>query len=138
MKDIQKLSNVIVEFYEKLSNWENAIVEGSGYSLPQMHAIEILGINGPLKMKNLSEKIGITTGTLTVTIDKLEKKGVVVRKANPEDRRSYVIELTEQGQKLHQEHSNYHLKLTEECISDFSDNEKKLFYDSIKKFISNF
>ncbi|MCG8573138.1 MAG: MarR family transcriptional regulator [Spirochaetes bacterium] len=137
MQDIQSLSHIIVEFYEKLSSWENAIVEGSGLSLPHMHAIEILGTNGPLKMKELAEKIGITTGTLTVTIDKLEKKGIVSRKSNPADRRSFVIELTQQGKEIQQEHSQYHLQLTAECTADFTESEKEQFFSLIRNFIQH-
>ena len=137
MNDIQQLSNIIVELYEKLSSWEHALVEESGFSLSQMHAIEILGINGPLKMKELAEKIGITTGTLTVAVDKLEKKGTVIRRANPDDRRSYVIELTALGKEIQQEHSHYHLNMTQECTAGFSESEKEQFFEFIKIFLQN-
>jgi DNA-binding MarR family transcriptional regulator len=42
-----------------------------------MHTIEILGGNNLIKMKDLATKMGITTGTLTVMIDNLGKKGLV-------------------------------------------------------------
>ena len=135
METIQKLSNVIVEFYEKLSNWEHDIVFESNLSLTQMHAVEILGINGSLKMKELAAKLGITTGTLTITIDKLEKKGIVRRKANPNDRRSYVIELTKEGKEIHLEHSNYHIQLTKECTVQFTEDDKNKFLNYIISFM---
>jgi DNA-binding MarR family transcriptional regulator len=137
MDDTKKISNLIVEFYEKLSSWEHAIVADSGVSLPQMHVIEILGIIGSVKMKELADKLGITTGTLTITIDKLEKKGLVERLANPDDRRSYVIQLTGAGKALQKEHSNYHLKMTEECIINYSKNDKKKLISLIESFIEN-
>jgi len=137
MENLEQLSNILVEFYEKFSNWEHAIVEGSGFSLSQMHAIEILGNYGPLKMKALAEKIGITTGTLTIAIDKLEKLGVVIRRDNPEDRRSYVIELTDAGREIQQEHSRYHLNMTQECTVSFSETDKEQFFILIKNFLQN-
>lgn len=39
----------------------------------------------------------ITSGTLTNRIDQLEKAGLVERTHNPEDRRSFIISLTERG-----------------------------------------
>lgn len=39
----------------------------------------------------------ITSGTLTNRIDQLEKTGLVERTHNPEDRRSFIISLTERG-----------------------------------------
>ena len=137
MEDLHQLSNILVEFYEKFSSWEHAVVEDSGFSLSQMHAIEIFGHHGPLKMKALAEKIGITTGSLTVAIDKLEKRGVVARKANPDDRRSYVIELTDAGKEIQQEHSRYHLNMTQECTAGFSESDKDQFFLLIKNFLQN-
>lgn len=134
---MKSLSDVIIEFYEKLSSWEHSIVEGSGISLPQMHTIEILGIYQHLRMKELAEKMGITMGTLTVTIDKLEKKKLVKRVPNPNDRRSYVIELTEEGERLYKQHSNYHIELTRECTQNFSEADREKFLSLIKEFLKN-
>lgn len=116
------LSNVIVEFYEKMSTWEGKVVDGSGLSLPHMHTIEILGVSGKLRMKELAAKIGVTTGTLTITIDKLEKKGFVERIPNPDDRRSYFITLTNNGIKVHQKHNLAHEEMTTRCIEGLSKN----------------
>lgn len=95
------LSHTIVEFYEKLSSWEMAVVKDAGHSLPQIHAVEILGGNGDMRMKELAEKMGITTGTLTVQIDKMELAGLVARKAHQQDRRSILVGLTEQIGRAH-------------------------------------
>ncbi len=131
------LSNCIVEFFEKLSAWEEKIVKGTGLSLPNMHTIEILGIFGDLRMKELASKIGVTTGTLTITIDKLEKKGLVKRIPNPSDRRSYLITLTTEGNLIHKEHTEEHLKMTNECLKEFSKKEKDQLLHLLTKFKSN-
>ncbi|BBO84164.1 MarR family winged helix-turn-helix transcriptional regulator [Desulfosarcina ovata] len=129
------LSDLIIEFYEKLSSWEQSVVEGSGITLPQMHTIEILGVNSMIKMKDLASKMGVTTGTLTVMIDNLEKKGLVQRIQNPADRRSYVIQLTEKGTEHYQRHSDFHLKLTRECTANFSEAEIRTFDTLLREFI---
>lgn len=46
-------------------------------------------------MKELAERLGVTTGTLTVAVDKLEKPGLVERKPHDTDRRSYFVILTD-------------------------------------------
>ena len=135
-RPVKELSDLIIEFYEKLSSWEQSIVEGSGITLSQMHTIEILGVNNMIKMKDLASKMGVTTGTLTVMIDNLEKKGLVQRIQNPEDRRSYVIRLTDTGKKQYRRHSNFHLELTRECTSGFSEEEIKIFRRLLERFIS--
>lgn len=128
------LSNSIVEFFEKLSAWEEKVVQGTGLSLPNMHTIEILGIFGDMRMKELASKIGVTTGTLTITIDKLEKKGLVKRIPNPSDRRSFMISLTEKGLQMHKEHTKAHKNMTLECSKGFSETEIEQFLDFINRF----
>ncbi len=74
--DMEQLSKVIIEFYEKLSTWEEGVVKDSGLTTAQNHTIEIVGHEGAIKMRKLADKLGVTTGTLTVSIDRLEDAGV--------------------------------------------------------------
>ncbi|MCB9481210.1 MAG: MarR family transcriptional regulator [Desulfobacteraceae bacterium] len=137
MKEISILSDLIVEFYEKLSSWEQSVVEGTGLTLAQTHTIEILGTSDSMKMKDLALKMGVTTGTLTVMIDTLENKGFVKRTKNPEDRRSYVIMLTEKGRIYYKKHSDFHVELTRECTSGFSESDMEKFEFLLREFIKN-
>lgn len=123
---MDKLSYEIVEFYEKLSSWEHAVVKNAGYSLPQVHAVEILGANGAMRMKELAEKIGITTGTLTVQIDRMEKAGLVTRNAHASDRRAILVDLTNKGLAIYKEHDQLHHRLTDQITAKFSDDERSL------------
>lgn len=129
------LSNIIVEFYERLSTWEDREVEGSGLSLPHMHTVEILGIFGDMRMKELASRIGVTTGTLTITVDKLEKKGLLRRIPNPDDRRSYLITLTEEGLITHKKHTMSHEKMTRYCLESFTAEESITLSNLLGKFI---
>ncbi|QYJ87790.1 MarR family transcriptional regulator [Shewanella mesophila] len=122
---MDKLSHEIVEFYEKLSSWEHAVVKNAGYSLPQVHAVEILGANGAMRMKELAEKIGITTGTLTVQIDRMEKADLVTRKAHASDRRAILVDLTDKGLAIYKEHDQLHHRLTNQITAKFSDDERQ-------------
>ena len=110
--DIEELSKMIIEFYEKLSTWEEEVVKDSGLTTAQNHTIEIVGHAGTIKMRKLADKLGVTTGTLTVSIDRLEKKELLKRVPHKEDRRSYLIELTDKGREAFAMHHKHHLNLT--------------------------
>lgn len=138
MQNKDQLSHAIVEFYEKLSSWEMAVVKDAGYSLPQIHAVEILGACGDLRMKELAEKMGITTGTLTVQIDKMEQAGLVVRKAHQQDRRSILVGLTEHGLAVYQEHDQLHHGLSDQLTAKFSGSERKLLLSFFLRMNSEF
>lgn len=133
--DTQQLSKIIVEFYEKLSSWEESVVRDSGLTTAQAHTIEIVGHAGSIKMKDLAKKIGVTTGTLTVGIDRLEKKNLLVRKPHKTDRRSYLIELTPQGEKCFKEHHNFHIQMTQELVSELTPREQDDFGKIIRKML---
>lgn len=138
MPDIETLSSLIIEFYEKLSSWEHAVVRGRSLTLPQMHTLEILGQHGSLRMKELAAKMGVTTGTLTVTVDRLEKRGLVSRAPNESDRRSFLVELTARGRTLFEEHHKLHLDLTRDLAASLGDGEAREFASMLRKLTQAF
>lgn len=135
---IDHLAHAIVVFYEKLSSWEQEIVRDSGLTPGQMHAIEILGHEQPLRMKELAEKLGVTTGTLTVGVDRLEQKGLIARRPHETDRRSYRVVLTAAGHEQFTRHHDFHLKLTEDLAAALTPEEQTLFERALTKVIQHF
>lgn len=135
---LARLSVRVVELFDRLSAWEQSVVEGTGLPLPHMHVVEVLGgSGGPWRMRDLAERLGVTTGTLTVTVDKLEKAGLAERLPNPEDRRSWFIGLTPRGLQLQQDHSGYHLSLVREACADFLPGEIDCLEDLLARFTKN-
>lgn len=138
MADANHLSHLIVEFYEKLSSWEHCVVRGKGLTLPQMHTIEILGARGPMRMKELAEKMGVTTGTLTVQVDRLETRGLARRVPHQRDRRSWMVELTDKGAAYFEEHDSLHERLTNEITAALSDEERIMVASALEKMNRRF
>jgi DNA-binding MarR family transcriptional regulator len=132
---VENLAQQIIEFYEKLSSWEHAVVKDSELTPGQMHAIEIIGHEKSLRMKELAEKLGVTTGTLTVTVDKLERRGLLERRPHESDRRSYRVVLTEAGGKHFASHQEYHLQLTGEIAAVLSSEELEVFGRVLEKVV---
>lgn len=120
MRDLDSLNKSITEFYDKMSSWEQSVVKETGYSLAQIHTIEVLGAHGALRMKQLAKQLGITTGTLTVQVDKLVNLGLIVRCPHPEDRRVIVVKLTGEGDQIHRQHNQLHLELMHDITGDLS------------------
>ena len=53
--------------------------------------------SGPLSQGSLGERLGIDRTTMVQLVDELERRGLVERKRNPDDRRSYQLTLTPEG-----------------------------------------
>ncbi len=136
--DVKELARSIVEFYEKLSSWEHEVVRGSDLTPNQMHAIEVIGHEKSLRMKELAERLGVTTGTLTVTVDRLEQKGLIERQPHETDRRSYRVVLTPNGVKHFKKHHEFHLQLTEDISSVLTPAELACFNEALRKIVKQF
>ncbi|MFV0449071.1 MAG: MarR family winged helix-turn-helix transcriptional regulator [Vibrio sp.] len=120
MHHLTELNNLITEFYDKMSSWEMSVVKETGYSLAQIHTLEVLGSHGAMRMKELANRLSITTGTLTVQVEKLVQAGLIERQSIEGDRRSVLVTLTQQGKEVFQQHNALHMSLTEELTRRFS------------------
>src|ERR1700691_4728406 len=56
-----------------------------------MQCVYLLDLLGPVTPGRLAECTGLTTGGVTVMLDRLEKAGMVKREPNPNDRRSVFV-----------------------------------------------
>ncbi len=129
------LGHLLLELYERINAWEQGVVAESALSPAQMHALEMLGHMNAPTMKRLAQKLGVTTGTLTAMVDRLERTGLVERLANPEDRRSYILALTGAGRDQFEKHHEYHIQLTEELAAGFSPEELADFVTYLKRLV---
>src|SRR6266850_2098071 len=62
--------------------------------------LEALLHKGPLPINEIGKKVLLTSGSITVAVDRLEAKGLVERRAHDTDRRARIIHLTKAGRKL--------------------------------------
>jgi len=71
---------------------------GLGYS--DFAVLELLLHKGPTPVNTIGQKVYLTSGSITAAVDRLEAKGLVVRCNQPEDRRTRMVHLTENGREL--------------------------------------
>jgi MarR family transcriptional regulator, 2-MHQ and catechol-resistance regulon repressor len=62
--------------------------------------LEALLHKGPLPVNEIGKKVLLTSGSITVAVDRLETKRLVERHAHGTDRRAKVVHLTKEGRKL--------------------------------------
>ncbi len=55
---------------------------------------------GPLPVNEIGKKVLLTSGSITVAVDRLETKALVERRAHGTDRRARIVHLTNAGRKL--------------------------------------
>lgn len=62
--------------------------------------LEALLHKGPLPVNEIGKKVLLTSGSITVAVDRLETKRLVERRAHGTDRRARIVHLTKAGRKL--------------------------------------
>jgi MarR family 2-MHQ and catechol resistance regulon transcriptional repressor len=62
--------------------------------------LEALLHKGPLPVNEIGKKVMLTSGSITVAVDRLEAKGLVERRAHSTDRRAKIVHLTKEGVRL--------------------------------------
>jgi DNA-binding MarR family transcriptional regulator len=73
--------------------YNQQVADRVGLRLTDMQCINVLDLMGPSTPGELARATGLTTGGVTVMLDRLEKAGYVKREPNPRDRRSVLVRL---------------------------------------------
>ena len=105
----QKMAETLVGIFEKvLVAEEKSLQKGyfSNLSLAEMHTLDAIGPYESRTMTETAQILGITVGTLTVSVDRLVKKGYVARCRDEKDRRVVRISLTRDGKLAARMHGN--------------------------------
>ncbi|WP_329003581.1 MarR family transcriptional regulator [Kribbella sp. NBC_00709] len=98
------LASAMVQTMHRLQDLHAETSRPLGLTPQQAHLLCVL-ITGPLGMTELSRILSIERSSLTSMVDRLERRDLVARVANPTDRRACRIELTAAGKDLaHQCH----------------------------------
>lgn len=109
-------------------------IAGYGLTEAQFGVIEALGHLGPMKVGELCQKNLSSGGNMTVVVDNLVKEGLVERIQSPDDRRAYIVKLTEKGSKLFQDIFVQHAKFVTDLIySALSEEEISKLAGLLKK-----
>ena len=69
----------------------------------EAHLLARLSAKGPISVADLQRTFGLRPSTLTNALDRLERRRLVARKTDPEDRRSVLVALTASGRRAARE-----------------------------------
>jgi MarR family 2-MHQ and catechol resistance regulon transcriptional repressor len=124
---------VITKSYRVLSLLAEQSIANTGLCLTDFAALEALLHKGPLTISQIQEKVRLASGSMTAAVDRLEKLGLIQRKASPWDRRARVVELTVQGRRLAKSCFERHARDLEALMSALSEKEMEQLYRLLKK-----
>ena len=93
-----------MDFVKAFDGWlRRASVSRAGESVPRLQLLYELHCNGPRKMADLADTLGVTPRAVTTLVDALEGEELVKRRAHPTDRRITMIDITGDGGRVEQQ-----------------------------------
>lgn len=99
--DARVVFDDLVRFETLLWNGIDAILRReSGLSLGGLDVLKLVRATPSCRVHHVARALAITVGGASQAIDRLESRGLCVRRADPADRRSSVLELTTEGEAL--------------------------------------
>ena len=95
---------------------ESLDLSRAGLGDSDFRVLEVLLHKGPLPVNTIGPKVWLTPGSISVAVDRLEKKALVKR-TNTDDRRVRLVELTAKGRALITKTFRQHAAAMEEAAA---------------------
>lgn len=135
------LNDVLVKLFRNINTIEEQAIRTDEYkdvTINDMHVIEAIGIDEQKNMTTVAKTLRVTTGTLTISINSLVKKGYVARVRSEEDRRVVLISLTPKGKEAFLHHRRFHEQMIESIVEDLSEEEKLVLEKALRRILNHF
>ncbi len=130
------LNNAIKNSFSLLSKLEQVTMKKSkrfNLSINEIHLIEIVNKKPStgITISELASQLFITSSSVTVAVNKLEKKGYLSKFKNDIDGRQVYVTLTDRGRHIDRIHKRFHKNLTNNITKNLNDNEKEILLKSL-------
>ena len=119
--------------FQSVRKREFKTIKEAGLTVAQFGVLEILYHKGDLRIGEIIEGTLSTGGNMTVVIENLERTGFVTRFADPQDRRSSLIRITDKGTQLMENTFPAHVENVSDIFNILSEQEKRHLVQLLKK-----
>jgi DNA-binding MarR family transcriptional regulator len=97
-----------------------------------------LGGDRGVSQRALMDELGLTSGTVSVRVDRLIEAGLVERRPDPEQKRNVLVSLTAKGRDLVERVIPAHLANERRLLASLSEDERTLLSGLLRKMLVEF
>jgi len=108
-----------------------------GIMLPGFLILNKIIQDGEQRLTDLAEELDLTSGAITALCDKLEQKGLAIRKRHQEDRRIVLLNITEDGLKFIKRNHNIRTSCMSVLFDGFSSEELQMQIEVFERLAHN-
>ena len=122
----------LLQTTEKIRNYQSrAISKGKAPDIT-MTQMQIMGCvlfspEKSVRVRDISEELGITPGGISQQVDTLVKMGLLERKPDEKDRRAVCITLSEKGEEINQWVDQFLSNLFQKLLADVPEEKRWVF-----------
>jgi DNA-binding MarR family transcriptional regulator len=130
-----RFNDVLLDIFDGILITEEKALRTGNFSdltIAEMHTLESIGLYEARTMSETAARLGVTTGTLTVAVDRLVRKGYVIRERDQADRRIVRVMLTRKGKLAYRIHSRFHHLLVERITHGLDENRREILLDMLE------
>ena len=131
--DAPRLWLVLSRCHRALNQIAEPSIEEAGLCLTDFAALEALLHKGPLTITQIQSKVPLALGSMTAAVDRLEKKGLIMRTLESDDRRVKVLKLTPEGKRTVEKAFSRHAAELESAMAVLNASEKRQLHVLLKK-----
>ncbi|CAM3190849.1 MarR family winged helix-turn-helix transcriptional regulator [Streptobacillus ratti] len=133
-----KMEILIDDFYKTYYKMEeiNLSLAIKCLTTTELHIIECIGLE-KITMKELSTRLGITMGTTSIAINKLEEKKFINRIRSKVDKRKVYVSLNKKGQIAYNYHGNFHTTTLEKVTKNIPEDKLNVFLETFEELLNN-
>lgn len=133
------INELIVDVFNHILSIESDVLKERGVklSMTEVHVLEAIKNTEDPTMGNVANKLRITMGTLTTSVNVLVKKEYVSRYRDEKDRRKVYLKLTDQAKNVMIIHDEFHEEMVTSLLKDLNLEKDKILLKSLEN-ISNY
>ncbi len=123
---INNIGDLFFEFQSKLQFFERKFLKECGIvdvTPNEVKVLYIIGISNIKSMSEIADKLKITHGTLSITVNSLVKKGYVIRTRHKQDRRIIILYLTKKSLNVIKHYGMYYYELVNQLIKTLEEDK---------------
>ncbi len=136
-KDV--INELLVDVFNHILSIENEVLKKRGIrlSMTEVHVLEAIRNAEIPTMGNVAQKLRVTLGTLTTSVNVLVRKNFVYRYRDEADRRKVFLKLNESALEVLRIHDEFHDEMISSMFSDLELEKDEVLMKSLEN-ISNY
>ena len=132
-----EVNALLTRGYEQVAEMEQHMLRdlrGMDVTISELHMMEYIGSGGSngRSISDIAMKSGKTLPSITVAIQKLEKRGYVEKLKHEKDGRRVCVTLTRQGRRADAAHRYFHRNMVNGVLGRMAEGDKQSFLNGLR------